>query len=194
MTSKPLSGAKIAVLVANGFSEQDVTITQRLLQEQGATTRMISMEDHGLSHSWNGEGWGLHFAADSALKSALAVDYDMLVVPGGQRSVEKLKLTAHTKRFVGGFISANKPLAVMGEALDLLLFAEQVAGKQVAGPQDLQDETQKHGANWNDGKMCVDGCLMTGLSDDDHRNSFATAIVDHFVSCYAEQTEMNKAA
>lgn len=96
--SKTFVGDKIAILVANGFTEQDLTHTQRALQAQGANTRIIGM-DNGLVNSWTGDAWGHHFAADCALNMALAADYDMLIIPGGRRSIEKLKLTAHTRRF-----------------------------------------------------------------------------------------------
>ncbi len=117
--NKPLLGEKLAVLVASGFCENDLTAVQRVLQPLGVTMRIISV-DNGLVSSWNGDGWGLNFAADSALNSALAADFSMLVVPGGQRSVDKLQLTAHTKRFIGGFIDSGKPVVAVGEALELL--------------------------------------------------------------------------
>ena len=100
--SNSLQGAKIAILVANGFNEQDLTSAQRILQGYGAYLRVISM-DNGLVNSWNGTGWGLNFAADKMLNEALAADFSMLMVPGGRRSVDKLKLTAHTRRFINGF-------------------------------------------------------------------------------------------
>ena len=54
--SKALLGQKIAVLVANGFQETDMTATQRLLQDTGANVRIVSM-DHGLVNSWKDNGW-----------------------------------------------------------------------------------------------------------------------------------------
>ncbi len=118
---KPLLGEKLAVLAANGFCENDLTVIQKSLQPLGVTTRIIGM-DNGLISSWNGNGWGLNFAADSVLNSALAADFSMLFIPGGQRSVDKLQLTAHTKRFIGGFVGSGKPVVAVGEALGLIEF------------------------------------------------------------------------
>lgn len=120
---KPLLGQKIAFLVANGFTESDLVEPQRALQALGADTRIISM-DQGLVNSWNGEGWGLNFAADQALNTALAVDYDGVVIPGGARSIHKLQLTAHTRRIVKGFVEAHKPAAALCDASEILRFAE----------------------------------------------------------------------
>lgn len=120
--SKPLSGVKIAILVANGFEEADMTATQRALVAAGAHAKIISPEP-GLVNSWTGQAWGHHFAIDAQLNAALGADYAMLVIPGGQRSVDKLKLTAHTKRFINSFMAAQKPVAVWGNAAQTMEYA-----------------------------------------------------------------------
>ncbi len=176
---KPLSGQKIAYLVANGFYEEDMTKSQRALQELGAGIRIVSM-DHGLANSWNGEGWGLNFAADNVLNEALAADFSMLVIPGGRRSVEKLKLTAHTGRFIGGFLTAGKPVAVFGSALELLAFFDKVTGYEVSGPARLRTEAEKAGAVWIEEGPVVDGNLLTSEVTDENRADFVEALCRHF--------------
>ena len=114
--AKPLAGSKIAILVANGFMQADMIAAQRRLIEEGAHVRIVSSEQ-GLVNGWTGDDWGHHFAIDNPLNAALAADYDMLVVPGGARSVDKLKLTAHTKRFIGSFLAMQKPVAVTGDGV-----------------------------------------------------------------------------
>jgi len=120
---KPLLGHKIAFLVANGLNETDLISSQKVVQALGADTRIIST-DQGLVSSLNESGWGLNFAADQALNTSLAADYSAVIVPGGQRSVDKLQLTAHTRRFIRGFYETNKPVCVINEGKDLLAFAE----------------------------------------------------------------------
>lgn len=120
---KPLLGHKIAFLVTNGFHETDLIEAQKRIQALGADTRIVST-DQGLVSSWNSLGWGLNFAADQGLKTSLAADYSGVFIPGGQRSIDKLQLTAHTRRFVRGFYESNKPVCVMNEGVDLLAFSE----------------------------------------------------------------------
>lgn len=121
---KNLTGTKIAILAANGFDEADMIAAQRTLAAAGASVRLIS-SDNGLVNGWDGKGWGHNFPVDAALNTALGVDYDGLVVVGGQRSHDKLKLTAHTKRFIGSFMAAQKPIVAMGEALENLFEMDQ---------------------------------------------------------------------
>ncbi len=186
--NKPLLGEKIAVLVSNGFSEKDFTHIQKTLMSAGADMRIVSM-DNGLVNSWNDEGWGLNFAADTALSAALAADYTMLLVPGGQRSIEKLKLTAHTRRFVNGFLNAKKPAVLFEDAVDLLVFAEKAGEYDVAGPQKLKESLEQAGATWVDCVYAVDGSLMTGKSDEDTRDAFCAQVAEFLVHGGAGQDQ-----
>lgn len=191
---KPLLGEKIAVLVANGFSEKDLTLTQKALIADGGSIRIIGM-DHGLVNSWNDQGWGLNFAVDQVLSEALAADFDMLIVPGGQRSIEKLKLTAHTRRFIGGFVGMNKPVALFEEALDLLLFAQRAQGYTVSGSEKLRHEAELAGAQWSDASFIVSQNVISGRSSEHGNEAFAQEVVRFLVSAIAAaKTEMQKAA
>lgn len=178
---KTLQGVKIAVLVANGFSEKDMTLTQQALLYAGATIRLVSM-DQGLVNSWNESGWGLNFAADQTLSEALAADYDMLIVPGGQRSVDKLKLTAHTRRFIGGFADAGKPLALFEEAGELLAFAGRAEGHTVTGPDQVKAAAEAAGGFWSEDEFVVSRNLITGRSGEQGSESYSRKVGEFFVA------------
>lgn len=178
--NKPLFGEKIAILAANGFCEQDMTSAQRALLDAGANVRVVAMEQ-GLINGWNGQGWGLSFAADAVLSSALAADFEMLVIPGGSRSVEKLKLTAHTRRFISGFLDSGKPVAVFGDALDLLIFTGKAAGRIVTGPDALEKAAAAAGAEWSIEPQVTSGNLITGGTDPLRRAAYVEAVTDHFI-------------
>lgn len=177
--SKSMIGVKVAVLAANGFDEKDFIAVQRALAEAGASMRIIST-DQGLVNGWDGQGWGHNFAVDTPLNSALGVDYDALVIPGGSRSLDKLRLTAHTRRFIGSFMGAMKPVAVMGDALSLMVFAEQLNGKTVSGPEAMEATAIKAGATWQNEAVSMDGALITGVCDDAGRAAFISTMIEQF--------------
>lgn len=178
---KPLTGQKIAILLANGFEERDLTEAQRALMDLGATTKIVSSEQ-GLANSWANTNWGHYFAVDAALASALAADFSMLVVPGGQRSVDKLKLTAHTRRFVTGFMLAQKPVALFAEAAQLLVFAEQAKGQTVNVPENLAALLQESGATVSNDVPCISGAIISACpKTQEEAKAFAAAIGQHFV-------------
>lgn len=176
---KSMLGLKIAILAANGFDEKDLTLAQRALVDAGASVKIIST-DQGLVNGWDGRGWGHNYAVDAQINTALGVDYDALVLPGGQRSLDKLKLTAHTKRFIGSFMAAIKPVAVMGDALQLMAGAQQLATRKVSGPQSCREMVENTGASWSEETVCIEGALISGACDSETRENFVSTMVAHF--------------
>ena len=177
---KPLTGTKIAVLVANGFDESNFLAAQKTLIELGATVRIIS-SNQGLVNGWDGSGWGHNYAVDEPLNTALGVDYAALVIPGGQRSVEKLKLTAHTRRFIGSFMASNKPVAVMGDAVTLMALTEQVTGRNVTGPMESREMVEQTGAVWHEGNTLLDNNLLTGVCAAEGQNEYFSTMRELFM-------------
>ena len=181
---KALLGQKLAVLVANGFCEKDLTEMQRALLRTGANVRIIGM-DQGLVNSWNENGWGLNFAADQQLSEALGANFSMLVIPGGQRSVDKLKLTAHTRRFIGSFMDSRKPVVAFDNALELVIFAQRIAGRTVTGPDVLKGQAEDAGAEWAAEPFVIDGNLMTGGAASGSREKFVAGALEFLTSSLA---------
>jgi protease I len=179
--SKPLLGTKIAILIANGFCEQDMTETQRALAEAKANMRIVSTEQ-GLVNSWTGEGWGHHFAVDTNISTALGADFDMLIIPGGQRSHDKLKLTAHTRRFVSSFMASHKPVIVFNDALNIMLATGNVTGHTFNGPEAFEAQIMQAGGNWSAETPCQDGPLMSGKVDQTNRKDFIQSMVGLLVA------------
>lgn len=178
--SKPLLGCKIAILVANGFCEQDMTETQRALMDAGANMRIVSTEP-GLVNGWTGEGWGHHFASDAGLSSALGADYAMLIIPGGQRSHDKLRLTAHTRRFISSFMAAEKPVVVFDDAVGLMASTDNVKGRTVSGPTGFEEAVVMAGGAWDANMPCMDNNVMSGAVNDENRADFIRSMMDFFV-------------
>ena len=181
---KPLTGAKIAVLVANGFDEDNFIFVQKMMQEMGATMRIIST-NQGLVNGWDANkdtgGWGHNYAVDAPLNTALGVDYTALIIPGGQRSIEKLKLTAHTRRFIGSFVAAKKAIAVIGDAVQLMAYAGQLDGRRVSGPAKCRENCTQNGALWSEDAVCLEGMILTGVCDSDSKDAYFSAMGELFM-------------
>lgn len=188
---KPLTGTKIAVLVANGFEEKSFLDAQKMMLELGATLRIIST-NQGLVNGWEGSGWGHNYAVDAPLNTALGVDYAALIVPGGQRSLDKLKLTAHTRRFIGSFMAAEKPVAVMGDAVMLMAMCEQITDIKVSGPESCQEMCEQNGAEWMGSTMQMSGNMLTGVCNGENQEQYSTTMRDLMMQ--AGNSDMDQAA
>jgi len=190
---KPLAGMKAAILVANGFNEQEMTIFQRGMMEAGAYPRIISVEN-GLANGWQGTGWGHYFAVDCQLSDALAADFDILVIPGGQRSLDKLKMTAHTRRFIGGFMAAHKPVMVIGDGLNLMSAVGLSSGHMVTGPEASKEAATAAGATWSESSPTIDGSLITCQSTPETLKELVETLINFKLSQMAEDHLEQEAA
>ncbi|MBI4031346.1 MAG: DJ-1/PfpI family protein [Proteobacteria bacterium] len=193
--SKTIPGVKVAILVANGFNEAEMIAAQKALMQAGANARIVSPEP-GLVNGWNGMEWGHHFAVDAPLSSALGADYAMLVIPGGTRSMDKLKITAHTKRFIGSFMAACKPVAAYNDALQILMFTGNLDSRTVSGPEQMKDMAAQAGLKWVDSSTpCIDGNLMTGIcAQSEEKTRFAAAMIDFFAEARQKPAIQQEAA
>ena len=118
-TASPLNNKKVAMLLATGFEEKEFLILQKHLREAGSFIKLVS-SDLGLVTSWGGDLWGHNYAVDVPLNQALAADFSLCAIPGGMRSIDKLVLSAHTRRFVNGFLQSGKPVITLNEATGLI--------------------------------------------------------------------------
>ncbi len=141
----PLAGKKIAILVANGFEETDMTGAQRALLAAGAKVSVISPEQ-GLVNGWHDQGWGHYFPVDAGVDTVMGSDLDGVIVPGGERSVAKLAENGHTGRILRSVIDYGKPCVFVHEAVGLLATIERAEGRSVAAPASVAATLSAAGA------------------------------------------------
>jgi len=172
-----LSGKTVAMLVANGFEEIDMTEPQRAFLGAGATVKLISPEQ-GLVNGWHGRAWGHYFPVDIALSTSLAADFDALLVPGGERGIAKMRGNPHAQRFLRSFMDGGKPVALIGAAALLLVDTERASGRTLACAQEVSEELSAAGARIGEDNVEVDKNLLTcaGSLDD---TAARDAVVKH---------------
>lgn len=193
---KPLMGQKIAILVANGFDETDMSHAQRALASLGASLKIISTEN-GLVNSWVTKtvndvqtgSWGHHFPTDGNVSSVLAADFDGLYVPGGKRSTDKLKDNAHVRRITRSFFDAGKPMLFMGSSVELLANAERATGCTVTGDAACEKTMTDAGATWSTETPCIQSFLATATGGQADNPIFA-----EFETFFAQEAEIVKQA
>lgn len=114
-----MMGQNVMFLVANGFVEKDLLSLQRAFIGAGAVVKLVSSEKN-LVNGFNDGEWGLTFPVEQSISSALAADFDAVVIVGGEQSVSRLSQNAHTQRIVEAFIETEKPIIVLNEAAELV--------------------------------------------------------------------------
>jgi len=182
-----LADKNVAILVADGFDEHQMTEIQRALTGAGARTKTVAQEP-GVVNGWQGEGWGHHYPVDVPIGEALGSDFDMLVLPGGARGFPKLRQNLHAKRIINHFLEANKPIAAIGAGVALLALGDTAAGRIVAAPTELHEEIQSAGLTVGEDNPQINGNLMTADGAD------LAAWVEEAVAFFADADLIRRAA
>ncbi len=173
-----LQGKKVAILVADGFEQVELTEPQKALEQAGARTQIVSPAE-GKVKGWNHTEWGQQLPVDVPLKAAKPDDYDALLLPGGVMNPDKLRILPEAQRFVKSFFDAGKPVAAICHAPWTLIDAGVAKGKKLTSWPTLQNDLKNAGAQWVDQQVVTDGNLVTSRKPDDIP-AFNQAMVELF--------------
>lgn len=155
-----LDGKKIAILVADGFEQVELTEPKAALEAAGATTEIISPAN-GEVQGWNHDEKADKFHVDMPLDRARSEDYDGLLLPGGVRNPDQLRQLSRALEFVDGFFVTGKPVAAICHASWTLIEAGVVAGRKITSWPSLKTDLRNAGATWVDRDVVVDNGLVS---------------------------------
>lgn len=158
--SPTLAGKKVAILVADGFEEVELTQPRAALQKAGADASIISPAGsrvQGVRHGRPTKS----LAVQTALARAKAAAYDALLLPGGVMNPDALRQEPGAVRFVQAFFKAGKPVAAICHGPQLLIEAKAVRGRRLTSFPSVQTDLKNAGARWTDRKVVVDRNLVT---------------------------------
>lgn len=161
-----LDGKRVAILVADGFEQIEMTEPRKALADAGADTDLIAPIT-GLVKGWNHDNWGEDFEVDIPLAEASAVDYDALLIPGGVMSPDELRMNEAAVQFVKDFFADRKPVASICHGPWLLVEADVVKGRALTSFKSLRRDLENAGADWVDGKAVIDDNLVTSRNPGD---------------------------
>lgn len=161
-----LSGKRVAILVAEGFEQVEMTEPRLALQAAGANVEIVSPEK-GKVLGFNHHDKGDSFNVDVPLDQADAENYDALMLPGGVANPDRLRTLPKAVAFVRAFFDAGKPVAAICHAPWTLIEADVVDGRTLTSWPSLKTDLENAGAEWVDREVVVDGQLVTSRKPDD---------------------------
>lgn len=177
-----LNGLKIAILVADGFEQVEMTEPKKALDQAGAQTILIS-PSKGKVKAWKSKEWGDEFPVNRELNQANPDEYDALLLPGGVINPDTLRMNPTAVNFVKHFIQADKPIAAICHGPWTLINAEGVEGKKITSWPSLKTDLINAGANWVDQQVVKDGHLVTSRKPDDIP-AFNQAMIELFAQTH----------
>lgn len=161
-----LKDLKVAILITDGFEQSEMTEPRKALQEAGAKTEIISLEQ-GKVKGWKGKNWADEFQVDKDVNQAKPEDFDALLLPGGVFSPDKLRMNEKAVDFVKSFVKNHKPIAAICHGPWTLINAEAVRNKTVTSYPSIKQDLINAGAHWVDQEVAKDEQLVTSRNPQD---------------------------
>lgn len=175
-----LSNTRVAILVARGVEQVELTEPRRALEDAGATTHVVSPEEERV-RAWNRTDWGEEFDVDVPLARARAEDYDALLLPGGVMNPDRLRMDERAVEFTRRFFEQGKPVASICHGPWTLIEAGAVEGRTLTSYPSLRTDLRNAGADWVDREVVSDRGLVTSRGPRD-LEAFNRAMIEAFAA------------
>lgn len=186
-----LNGLKVAILVADGFEQVELTDPKSALEEAGAQTEIVSPAE-GEVEGWHHFDAGDKFPVDVPLDEADAANYNALLLPGGVANPDQLRMNPKAVAFVKAFFDAGKPVAAICHGPWTLIEAGAVKGRTVTSWPSLKTDLMNAGAKWVDEKVVTDNGLVTSRKPQDIP-AFNQKMIEEFAEGFHNQEKSTSA-
>jgi protease I len=164
--ARKLDGKNVAILVADGFEQVEMTKPREALDEAGAKTKIVSLKPgkiQGMNHAEKGD----KFDVDVAVKDARPAEFDALMIPGGLLNPDAVRTDEAALEFTRHFFRQHKPVAVICHGPQVLISADVVRGRKMTSWPAIQADMRNAGAKWVDEEVVVDNGLVSSRKPDD---------------------------
>ncbi|MEO0759382.1 MAG: DJ-1/PfpI family protein [Cyanobacteria bacterium J06648_16] len=144
---------KVAILIENRFSDLAVKILRTALQQANAAVTIVGSR---MNEEYQSAQGTLLIRPDATATEVSAEDFDALVITGGS-----IRTNPNVVRLVTDAVIHNKWIAAVGDGPQVLIEANELAGKNVTGARAIRKDLENARANYLDAPTIVDGHMIT---------------------------------
>ncbi len=166
MATGKLEGRRVAFLATNGVDEAEFAQPWEAVTGAGARAELISLQEGEIQSISKGEK-ARTFKVDRLVTDASAGDYDALVLPGGVKNPDTLRMNPAAVEFVRSFMDADKPVGAICHGPWLLVEADCVRGRTLTSYPSLKTDIRNAGGDWVDRTVISDQKLVTSRNPGD---------------------------
>ncbi|HEX8241246.1 MAG TPA: type 1 glutamine amidotransferase domain-containing protein [Allosphingosinicella sp.] len=157
-----ISHARVLMIATDGFEDSELLEPRRILRERGADVTLASLEKGEIE----GDG-GAKVDVDCTIGDVEAGDYDLLVLPGGTKNPDKLRMDERVVATIRGFAEAGKPVGAICHGPWLLIEADVVRGRRATSWPSIRTDLRNAGAEVVDAEAVTDGNIVTSRKPED---------------------------
>lgn len=174
MSSIP--NARVLIVATDGFEEWELFGPRQILQQRGAEVVLASPKLDPIQ-AYLHDDPSKTIRPDLTLDEASADDFDALILPGGLRNPDHLRMNVTAIALIRDFAAAGKPVAAICHGPWLLIEADLLRGRKATSWPSIRTDLRNAGANVVDEVVVVDGNIITSRKPEDVEE-FTTAVID----------------
>jgi protease I len=157
-----IADAKILMIATDGYEDSELLEPRRILKERGAEVVLASLEAGEIAGDKEAK-----VRVDRTIGEVDAADFDALVLPGGTKNPDKLRMDERVVATIRAFAEAGKPVAAICHGPWLLVEADVVRGRTVTGWPSIRTDLRNAGATVIDQEVAIDGNIVTSRKPED---------------------------
>jgi protease I len=155
---------KAVILTWSGFQDQEVIYPYYRLLEDEFNVDFATNYFGGVDSRTEGNIIGLFGTKFKATIGIIDIEpsmFDLLVLPGGVKALEKLRQEEDALKFIYDFNKAGKTIASICHGAQLLISAKVIAGRQISGYYSIKDDITNAGATYVDAPFVIDDNIVS---------------------------------
>jgi protease I len=161
-----LTDKTIAFLATDGVEQSELSEPWKAVEDEDGTPILVSIES-GEIQATKGLEKTETYEVQRTLADTDAHDFDGLVLPGGVKNPDSLRLDENAVKFVRDFFEQEKPVAAICHAPWLLVEADVIQGRTLTSYPSVRTDIRNAGGEWVDEEVVVDEGLTTSRNPDD---------------------------
>src|SRR6059058_2331333 len=161
-----ISEAKVLIVATDGFEEWELFGPRQILEQRGAEVKLASPKAEPIQATVHDDP-GKTIRPDLTLDQARAGDFDALILPGGVRNPDTLRLNDRAIALIRAFADAGKPIGAICHGPWLLIETDLVRDRRVTGWPSIWTDLKNAGGTVLDQAAVTDGNIVTSRKPDD---------------------------
>jgi deglycase len=184
-----ITESRILIVATNGFEEWELFGPRQILQNRGAEVVLASLTRDPIQGTVHDQP-GKTITPDLTVDEANADDFDALILPGGVRNPDTLRIHGNVIDLIRDFAREGKPIGAICHGPWLLVEADLVRGRTATSWPSIRTDLRNAGAQVVDQAAVTDGLIVTSRKPDDVE-AFTDALID-LIENAPEVTEIDQ--
>jgi protease I len=170
-----IADARVLIMATDGFEESELFGPREILTGKGATVSLASPTMSPIQATIHDDP-GRTIRPDHLIDDIDPDDYDALILPGGVRNPDQLRMHAGAIERIRTFAQAGKPVAAICHGPWLLVEADLLRGRTATAWPSIRTDLRNAGATVVDEAAVTDGNIVTSRNPDDVE-AFTAALI-----------------